>query len=327
MRTTKCNAPELSVIVPVYKVEAYLQECIDSILDQTFPDFELILIDDGSPDRCPEICDEAASKDPRIRVIHQKNGGLSAARNAGIEAAQGAWLSFIDSDDYLTPDYYETLLGAAQRVNADCALCGLEYVDEQKNVLEEMRAEVPNGVFSGQQILDQCVQKWESPYIVVWNKLYRREVFDTLRFPVGKLNEDLFVLVPTLEKIQTMVCVPKRMYCYRQRAGSIMKGQQSVRNLDHVEALFTIFEHFQATGQTQYLCATERQIFRILARVYYALPASERHAKEVRQAKKMHLQAVKVLQRQKMLRGGGRTVMSTVLFHAAPGLYRLRRSS
>ena len=89
MKTTKCNAPELSVIVPVYKVEAYLQECIDSILDQTFPDFELILIDDGSPDRCPEICDEAARKDPRIRVIHQKNGGVSAARNTGLNAARG----------------------------------------------------------------------------------------------------------------------------------------------------------------------------------------------------------------------------------------------
>ena len=323
MKTTKRNAPELSVIVPVYKVEAYLQECIDSILDQTFPDFELILIDDGSPDRCPEICDEAARKDPRIRVIHQKNGGLSAARNAGIEAAQGAWLSFIDSDDYLTPDYYETLYGAVQRANADCALCGVEYVDEQKNVLEEMRAEVPDGVFSGQQILDQCVQKWESPYIVVWNKLYRREVFDTLRFPVGKLNEDLFVLVPTLEKIQTMVCVPKRMYCYRQRAGSIMNSQMTSRNLDQGWGYYQCFQYFYEHGMKDLLASAESRIFTNVAGVYYKLSPEERHSQEVKAARKMQWDAVKCLYREKCL--SGRTLIRTILFQAVPRLYGIRR--
>ena len=101
--------PEISIIVPVYKVEAYLQTCIDSILAQTFQDFELILVDDGSPDNCPVICDEAARKDPRVRVLHQQNAGISAARNAGLKIAQGNWLGFVDSDDFVAPEFYETL--------------------------------------------------------------------------------------------------------------------------------------------------------------------------------------------------------------------------
>ena len=113
----------ISVIVPVYRVEKYLPACIDSILNQTFTDFELILVDDGSPDRCPEICDETAKRDARVRVIHQANQGLSAARNAGIEAARGAWLSFVDSDDFLAPDFLETLYDAAARAGGGWIAC------------------------------------------------------------------------------------------------------------------------------------------------------------------------------------------------------------
>ena len=102
-----CEKPLLSIIVPVYDVENYLQKCIDSILAQTFTDFELILVEDGSPDNCPALCDAAAAKDARVRVIHQKNGGLSAARNAGLDAARGAWIGFVDSDDYIAPEMYE----------------------------------------------------------------------------------------------------------------------------------------------------------------------------------------------------------------------------
>ena len=119
-----CEKPLLSIIVPVYKVENYLQKCIDSILAQTFTDFELILVEDGSPDGCPALCDAAAAKDARIRVLHQKNGGLSAARNAGLDVARGEWIGFVDSDDYIAPEMYETLYKAVQSTGATlpCAI-------------------------------------------------------------------------------------------------------------------------------------------------------------------------------------------------------------
>ena len=122
--------PLLSIIVPVYDVERYLQKCIDSILAQTFTDFELILVDDGSPDNCPALCDAAAAKDARIRVLHQKNGGLSAARNAGLDVARGEWIGFVDSDDYISPEMYEILYKAVQSTGSDLALCDYVKVDE-----------------------------------------------------------------------------------------------------------------------------------------------------------------------------------------------------
>ena len=139
------KAPLLSIIVPVYKVENYLPKCIDSILAQTFTDFELILVDDGSPDNCPALCDAAAEKDARVRVIHQKNGGLSAARNAGLDAARGAWIGFVDSDDYIAPEMYEVLYQAVQSTGADLALCDYAEVDEAGKPCPPMHVSLSEG--------------------------------------------------------------------------------------------------------------------------------------------------------------------------------------
>jgi glycosyltransferase involved in cell wall biosynthesis len=120
---TESGRPEISIIVPVYQVEKYLNECIDSILAQTFTDFELILVDDGSPDNCPALCDAAAKRDSRVRVIHKQNGGVSTARNAGLDAAQGNWIAFVDSDDTVEPEYLEKMHKAALETGADFAIC------------------------------------------------------------------------------------------------------------------------------------------------------------------------------------------------------------
>ena len=145
----------ISVIVPVYRVEKYLPACIDSILNQTFTDFELILVDDGSPDRCPEICDEVARRDARVRVIHQANAGLSAARNAGIEIAHGEWLGFVDSDDYIAPQFYEKLYQTAQRTDADCVMCSVQNVDESGKSIDSALMRVADEVKTGQEVLQK----------------------------------------------------------------------------------------------------------------------------------------------------------------------------
>ena len=127
--------PELSIIVPVYKVEKYLPKCLDSILAQTFTDFELILIDDGSPDRCGDICDEYAAKDDRLIVIHQENKGVSAARNAGLDIARGEYIGFVDSDDWIEPEMYETMLATAKESEAEIVACGANHSDETETIL------------------------------------------------------------------------------------------------------------------------------------------------------------------------------------------------
>ena len=160
----------ISVIVPVYRVEKYLPACIDSILNQTFTDFELILVDDGSPDRCPEICDETAKRDARVRVIHQANQGLSAARNAGIEAARGAWLSFVDSDDYIAPHFCEKLYQTAQRTNADCVMCSVQNVDESGKLIDSALMRVADEVQNGREALrTDALPNWPHA-LVLWSK-------------------------------------------------------------------------------------------------------------------------------------------------------------
>lgn len=311
----------ISVIVPVYRVEKYLPACIDSILNQTFTDFELILVDDGSPDRCPEICDETAKRDARVRAIHQANQGLSAARNAGIEAAHGAWLSFVDSDDFLAPDFLETLHDAAVRAGADCALCGIQLTDEAGQKIGQPLS-VADGVRTGRSILETLCRAPEITYLVAWNKLYRRDVFQTLRYPVGMQNEDTYLAAELFDTVQTVICVSKPMYFYRQRADSIMHTAVTTRNLDRMWAFEHCFAYFEARGLEALMPDAEKKMFAKLTGVYYRLPKEERQSDAVRQAKKAQWNAAMRLMKQGKL--SARALARTLLFQALPGVYGLR---
>ena len=311
----------ISVIVPVYRVEKYLPACIDSILNQTFTDFELILVDDGSPDRCPEICDETAKRDARVRAIHQANQGLSAARNAGIEAAHGAWLSFVDSDDFLAPDFLETLHDAAVRAGADCVLCGVQLTDEAGQKIGQPLS-VADGVRTGRSILETLCRAPEIPYLVVWNKLYRRDVFQTLRYPVGMQNEDTYLAAELFDTVQTVICVSKPMYFYRQRADSIMHTAVTTRNLDRMWAFEHCFAYFEARGLEALMPDAEKKMFAKLTGVYYRLPKEARQSDAVRQAKKAQWNAAMRLMKRGKL--SARALARTLAFHAAPGLYGWR---
>ena len=311
----------ISVIVPIYRVEKYLPACIDSILNQTFTDFELILVDDGSPDRCPEICDETAKRDARVRVIHQANAGLSAARNAGIEVAHGAWLSFVDSDDFPAPDFLETLHDAAVRAGADCALCGVQLTDEAGQKIGQPLS-VADGVRTGRSILETLCRASEIPYLVAWNKLYRRDVFQTLRYPVGMQNEDTYLAAELFDTVQTVICVSKPMYFYRQRADSIMHTAVTTRNLDRMWAFEHCFAYFEARGLEALMPDAEKKMFAKLTGVYYRLPKEERQSDAVRQAKKAQWNAAMRLMKRGKL--SARALARTLLFQALPGVYGLR---
>ena len=312
----------ISVIVPIYRVEKYLPACIDSILNQTFTDFELILVDDGSPDRCPEICDETAKRDARVRVIHQANQGLSAARNAGIEAARGAWLSFVDSDDYIAPQFYEKLYQTAQRTDADCVMCSVQNVDESGKPIDSALMRVADEVKTGREVLRKIGRDDVTPYLTAWNKLYRRKLFNTLRYPAGRQNEDVFVFAELFCQVQRAACVAEPLYFYRKRIDSIMNSAVTLRNLDEMWAYVNCFEHLQQDDEESILKETEKRVFAKLTGVYYRVTEEDRHSNKMKQAKKAQWNIAMRLMKQGQL--DLRSLARTLLFQALPGVYGLR---
>ena len=228
--------PLISVIVPVYKVEPYLRRCVDSILAQTFTDFELILVDDGSPDNCGAICDEYAAQDSRIHVIHQENGGLSAARNAGIDwtfdNSDSQWISFIDSDDWVHPQYLEYLYRAVAESGADASVCVYSAENEYRpNKMIEMAG------WKGYSFEDFfCLRKTGVHSIIACAKLYKKSLFINKRYPVGKINEDLFITPKVLYECSLIAVTDATLYYYFQSDDSIMRQPWSVRRLDEIEA-------------------------------------------------------------------------------------------
>lgn len=180
--------PMVSVIVPVYKVEPYIHQCVDSILAQTYPDFELILVDDGSPDNCGKICDEYANQDSRIHVIHQENGGLSAARNAGIDAAKGEYITFVDSDDFIHPQLIRQLFDAVIKYHVDVSVCTFERFDR----LTEIKIDQLNCNEAEVMTAENLLVFHEWNYNYAWGKMYKKKLFDGIRYPVGKNFEDVF---------------------------------------------------------------------------------------------------------------------------------------
>lgn len=312
----------ISVIVPVYRVEKYLPACIDSILNQTFTDFELILVDDGSPDRCPEICDEVARRDARVRVIHQANAGLSAARNAGIEIAHGEWLGFVDSDDYIAPQFYEKLYQTAQRTDADCVMCSVQNVDESGKSIDSALMRVADEVKTGQEVLQKIGRDDVTPYLTAWNKLYRRKLFNTLRYPAGRQNEDVFVFAELFCQVQRAACVAEPLYFYRKRIDSIMNSAVTLRNLDEMWAYVNCFEHLQQDNEESILKETEKRVFAKLTGVYYRVTEEDRYSNKMKQAKKAQWNIAMRLMKQGRL--DLRSLARTLLFQALPGVYGLR---
>ena len=312
----------ISVIVPIYRVEKFLPQCIESVLNQTFTDFELILVDDGSPDRCPEICDETAKRDARVRVIHQANAGLSAARNAGIEVAHGEWLGFVDSDDYIAPQFYEKLYQTAQRTDADCVMCSVQNVDESGKPIDSALMRVADEVKTGREVLRKIGRDDVTPYLTAWNKLYRRKLFNTLRYPAGRQNEDVFVFAELFCQVQRAVCVAEPLYFYRKRIGSIMNSVVTLRNLDEMWAYVNCFEHLQQDDEESTLKETEKRVFAKLTGVYYRVTEEDRHSNKMKQAKKAQWNIAMRLMKQGQL--DLRSLARTLLFQALPGVYGLR---
>lgn len=226
------NLPLISVIVPVYKVEKYLDRCIESIVNQTHSNMEIILVDDGSPDNCPAMCDAWAKKDSRIKVIHQVNSGSGAARNAALDEVRGDLISFVDSDDYIALEMYEHLLELMSG-DIDIVECAYIHTWEDKAIFDKSINDVQ--IYSvedamEEHILDHFFRQ------VIWNKLYRRSVIGDIRFPIGKRIDDEFWTYRVIAKARNLARTTCIMYAYRQQSDSIMHRTFTLERLQAVEA-------------------------------------------------------------------------------------------
>lgn len=243
----------ISIVVPVYKVEAYLDVCVESLVSQTFRDIEIILVDDGSPDGCPQICDVWADRDERIRVIHQPNGGLSAARNSGIRAASGELIAVIDSDDRVDPDMLETMEKALTESAADIAVCG--FVHEYEGADGRGEEVLPGeGILSRKEALAKVAGPQGVVFIVAWNRLCRREIYEKILFPEGKIHEDELTAHEILGAAERIVTVNRPFYHYLHRAKSIMSNED--REEDHInnaEFLALRWDYFREHGDEDLL--------------------------------------------------------------------------
>ncbi|MBQ6995529.1 MAG: glycosyltransferase [Lachnospiraceae bacterium] len=240
--------PLISVIVPVYKVEKYLNRCVESLRKQTYNNLEIILVDDGSPDSCPMMCDGYAQEDERIKVIHQSNSGLSGARNSGLEIATGDYIGFVDSDDYVSDKMYEMLLTEMMKRDADIAICRytrfsgeLAASDDEQSIsnIKEMKK---------MDALDNLYGADGEVYTVAWNKLYRRTVLADIRYPVGKINEDEFTTYKIMCNASKVILLEKALYYYFYNENSITTNENYLANRDIYEAYEARLNFFQQRG-------------------------------------------------------------------------------
>lgn len=254
--------PAISVIVPVYKVEKFIDRCVESIVNQTLKDIEIILVDDGSPDQSGMMCDGWAEKDERVVVIHKKNGGLSDARNYGLDVATGDYVTFIDSDDWIDLDMLEVLLDAARKYQADIAECSWRYI--YSNRIEEETDNTGEYVVGDNIFALRGEIEWKYFKPIACNKIYDKHIFEDIRFPVGKLHEDEFTTHLAFYKARRLVYIDTSKYNYDRTREESITAVFREKNLDVIEALQSRLDFFYEKGLVELQPQMENLYFHIL---------------------------------------------------------------
>ena len=271
----------ISIIVPIYKVETYLETCIQSILNQTLKEFELILVDDGSPDSCPFICDYYAKIDARVRVIHKPNGGLSDARNTGLKEAKGEYIAFVDGDDFVRSDMYEVLLKELKAGDADFIKSDyMDYNDGDKIVIARQKTCITEftPLEAVSDFINTSYSNRKPMKSTVWDGLYRKECFfdgDTLKiqFPTGRINEDTYVFPELIFNAKKILHINEAFYYYRKRENSIVRSEIGLAEIEsrglwkHVDDVISVH-----TNQYKEFCNNNSIIryLTILKRIYFS---------------------------------------------------------
>ena len=277
----------ISIVIPVYRVEEYLKQCLDSILAQTYQNLQIIIVNDGSDDNSGQIIEQFQKIDSRIEVINQENQGLSAARNSGIHAATGTYIVFVDSDDFVAPTYIDSLYQKIKENKADMAVCGFVSVDENGKQLKRNNQMLEDSNQTEQSFDKQDVNEIESALgqidmlsseefwdkyqgdehlycVVAWNKIYRRSLFDEIQYEIGKLHEDEYILHEILQRVDRIACFYTPLYYYRTRNESIVNSNTVKRSLYIIEAYLNRMDYFLEQKKYERLHYTFHEIVDIM---------------------------------------------------------------
>jgi len=245
------NEPLISVIIPVYGVERYLDRCVESVVSQTYRNLEIILVDDGGKDQCPAMCDAWGEKDSRIHVVHKTNGGLSSARNTGLDVANGEFIAFVDSDDWIEPTMLETMLGwMRNHAAADVVMCGTEKVYEDGR-REHIDGHLPEREFNSDEALRDFLHHRNRMASAVWNKLFKADFFTgagCIRFPEGLNNEDYYVLAQVYRTMSGVYFNSQALYHYRIRENSITTAGLNAHSFDRAQIADKCREYLLESG-------------------------------------------------------------------------------
>ena len=316
------TTPLISVIVPVYRVEEYLERCVKSILSQTYKNLEVILVDDGSPDQCPAICDACAEKDARVKVIHQENKGLSGARNAGIDAASGEYLAFVDSDDYVSPHFIEELYQLLQDTGCAIGQCRFSYVKGDGPVEEGDSAFC---IYRGESLMEQLYGPEEKAtcFVVAWNKLYRAELFKEtgIRYPEGRIHEDEATTYRLFHEAKKLAFLDRALYGYYTENGGSITSVFSAKRLQWLTAHEERIAFFKKNGYEKLLPAAYRKLCDACITFYFRCTEQVKDAEELKKELRKRLETYRANGAAWIAALPLKTRMGYELFSMSPGLY------
>lgn len=316
------TTPLISVIVPVYRVEKYLERCVKSILSQTYENLEVILVDDGSPDQCPAICDACAEKDARVKVIHQENKGLSGARNAGIDAASGEYLAFVDSDDYVSLHFIEELYQLLQDTGCAIGQCRFSYVKGDGLVEEGDSAFC---IYRGESLMEQLYGPEEKAtcFVVAWNKLYRAELFKEtgIRYPEGRIHEDEATTYRLFHEAKKLAFLDRALYGYYTENGGSITSVFSAKRLQWLTAHEERIAFFKKNGYEKLLPAAYRKLCDACITFYFRCTEQVKDAEELKKELRKRLETYRANGAAWIAALPLKTRMGYELFSMSPGLY------
>lgn len=289
------SSPLVSVVIPVYKVEKYLRRCVDSVLSQTYSNIEVILVDDGSPDICGDICEQYAESDRRVKVIHRQNGGLSAARNTGIDASKGNFLFFIDSDDAVAGDSIEYFMSTIQKDHSDIAIGSFQLVDERMAlhpISSKEKHDEKSIIMNSEQVLTDSLYELNSTFHA-WGKLYKKELFNDVRYPEGELYEDVGTTYKLyLQAAKISVCLDKKYY-YTVRKGSITHSHFQPKMMDSIKFAKIILDVAEDTGVHSLKQAAKTYVFMSAVYMFEMLISSD----EIKEFQLQFLECVSIIKK------------------------------
>lgn len=292
---------KISIIVPIYNVEIYLEKCINSILNQTLSDFELIMVNDGSTDRSGEICDKYGMIDSRIKIIHKKNGGLSSARNAGLDVARGEYIGFVDSDDYIDKQMYEKMIEKSIKSNSDIVICDMKYNLNGKDISQTQFKDF--GIMNRNEAL---IKYFNHRYFKshAQNKIYKKELFNNIRFPEGKLFEDVAVFYKLLYKSRRISFINEKLYIYNQgNSNSITKKCINNKHFDLIDNALEIVQFFIKNNESQELFNASSEMYFISVKTFFEMLYSSKKNMSSIEFKNMQKLLIKKINNDIYIRG------------------------